>query len=183
MNWLEDTPEFDVAHSELHAAGRLAREQFREGCRLAEEPDGSLTQRCPVALAHKRFGLSIGAIGNAICSVCGDDASECPHMPGDQYDLAACREHGRCNICLETDPCPHQPGETYRTEAHVVVTEAELREVSIVARPAQPDARIAKIPISRQRIEARLGRLPPHAYVSCDQCLSSCPGFDYLPEE
>jgi hypothetical protein len=84
MNWLEDTPEFEIAHLELHTAGRFARENFAKGCRPEPKGDGSFVHRCPVFIAHKRFGFSIGATGNAICSICGGDASECPTFRGER---------------------------------------------------------------------------------------------------
>jgi hypothetical protein len=72
-------------------------------------------------------------------------------------------------------------GEIYSAEARVIVTEADLREISIVARPAQPDARPTQVEITRREVEAAFGPLPPGALVNCDKCLSPCAGFDHLP--
>jgi hypothetical protein len=65
----------------------------------------------------------------------------------------------------------------------VIVTSADLREVSIVARPAQPDARIQAIEITPADIAHAFGRaLPPGARLNCDKCLSSCEGLAFLTE-
>ena len=34
MNWLEDTPDFDTAHSKLDQVGAFARNYFPDGCAL-----------------------------------------------------------------------------------------------------------------------------------------------------
>jgi hypothetical protein len=182
MNWLEGDPEFDLAHDELHDVGRAVRLRFVDGCRPEPQPDGGHIQRCPVALAHKRFGFSIGGTGNAVCSICGDDASECAHTPGRSYLVEAGRHKGWCNICGEEACKSHDIGTKYDAEARVIITEMQLREISIVSRPAHPDARLTKIDMSRGDVERELGRLPSGAHLSCDKCLSSCQGFDYLPE-
>ena len=182
MNWLEGDPEFDLAHDELHEAGRRARLLFSDGCRPELGSDGGFIQRCPVVLAHKRFGLSIGGTGNALCSICDGDASECAHIPGRSYLVEAARIQGRCNICSEDQCDSHDSGTSYNTDARVIITEMKLREVSIVARPAHRDARMMEIKISRQDVERELGQLPPGAHLSCNKCLSDCAGLDFLPD-
>jgi hypothetical protein len=59
MNWLEDGPYFEEAHTQIDQAGRFVRETF--GCPLLFE-DGTYYQTCPVALAHNRIGLSPGMV-------------------------------------------------------------------------------------------------------------------------
>lgn len=179
MNWLEDAEEFDDAHREIHEAGRVLREEYSNGCRLGPRDDGSFAHTCPVFLSHKRFGMSPGFTGNAICSICYEDVSECLHIPGDTYDVVANRDPW-CNVCGDKSCSVHELGVKYEAETGIVVTEAKLHEVSIVPRPAQPDARIREIPIDRAEVEASLGRLPQGAFLKCDKCLSGCDGFDRL---
>jgi hypothetical protein len=177
MNWLEDDEGFDTAHDEIHGVGRVLRENFETGCSLGPRDDGSFAHTCPVFLSHKRFGMSVGMTGNSICSVCYEDASECPHIPGERYEIVASHEPW-CNVCGEQN-CPnHVVGTRYPSEMGIVITEAELHEVSIVSRPAQPDARIRTIPIDRTEVEAAIGQLPDGAYLRCDKCLGPCDGFD-----
>ena len=148
LDWLEDTPYFEQAHSSLDKAGRQIRERF--GCKLSFE-NGEYRQTCPVALAHKRVGLSIGAVvEESECSVCGEDPEDCVHITGRAYDRAI---------------------------SHQVITKAELLDVSIVSRPNQPDARIQSISVPRSDLEQSLG--PGFRFgipVSCNRCLATCPG-------
>lgn len=184
MNWLEGSDGFDVAHDELHRAGRDARDWYPAGCEYAESDDGSFVQRCPVPLAHKRFGMSIGAFGNAICSLCGTDASECPHLPGRTYEVPAEKRDGQCNICRKSVCKEHLEGLIYPAQLGVIVTEMDVQEVSIVPVPAMPDARITGVPVTRERMEERFGhRLPDGVVVTCDQCLGECQGFRYLGQD
>jgi len=44
MNWLEDTPEFEVAHFWLDQAGRWIRETF--GCWIPRDGAASTSHRC-----------------------------------------------------------------------------------------------------------------------------------------
>lgn len=182
MNWLEDTADFDVAHGELHEIGRLCREEFSEGCRYGGA-DGDFVQSCPAALVHTRVGFSPGMIGNAICSVCDEDVTECPHRPGETIPVEALiHPDGRCSICGSGSCVAHVPGLTYSAEVGVVVTEVyEIEEVSIVDRPRQPDARIQSVRIPRADIERRLGqRIPLGAHMNCDRCLGQCRGFSSM---
>lgn len=150
MNWLEDTPHFRRAHQRLDAAGRLARETFPDGCNLTFE-NGTYFQECPAALAHTRVGMSIGyLVREAACSICSEDPEDCTHIKGRMYDDERC-----CRIIKRLD----------------------LLEISLVARPAQPDARIERISIETSRLRAGLGDdFRPGIAVTCDRCLSSCKG-------
>ncbi len=182
MNWLEDDDGFDVAHDEIHEVGRLLRGSFEAGCSLGPREDGSFAHTCPVFLSHKRFGMSPGFTGDAVCSICYQDASECVHVPGDIYEVVA-RSDPWCNVCGERACASHALGATYKAEAGMVVTKAALHEVSIVDRPAQPDARIREILINDADIEASLGPLPAGAFLKCDKCLGPCTGFDRVEEQ
>lgn len=150
MNWLEDAEHFEVAHQRLDAAGVLRREHFRDQCHLAYGDDG-YAQKCPVALAHNRVGMSIGYIvRSAECSICGLDPEDCAHIVGREYDGERCIR---------------------------IIKQVDLLEVSLVGRPAQPDARIESIGVSNSEIRNKLGSaFTPGIPVTCDICLTPCTG-------
>lgn len=150
LNWLEDTENFEVAHDALDKAGKLARTVFPQGCALPYR-DGGYFMECPVALAHNRVGMSAGFVARAVeCSICGRDPDECPHITGRIYDGERC----------------------VRT-----ITEADVLEVSLVARPAQPDARIMSMSVDMSDLRESLGEeFVPGIPVTCDRCLSPCNG-------
>lgn len=156
MNYLEyqDAAGFEAAHARLDAAGRLAREEFSDGCQLAYH-DGIYHQECPVALAHNRIGLSPAIKIKAMeCSICRSDPDDCDHIRG--------REYGG-------QKCLH------------VVTEGDIMEISFVGRPAQPDARISSVSIQMNELQQNLGaEFQPGIPITCDMCLSSCNGI-YRP--
>ena len=151
MDWLEDTDQFEAAHHALDRAGAFTRRTF--GCFLHQDGDG-YEQRCPVALAHTRMGLSIGFIVRKVeCSICGKDPALCDHVTGRVYD-------GKC--CVRR------------------LEEVELLEVSLVDRPAQPDARIHAISIDTGELREMLGpEFRPGMPVSCDRCLNPCTGLSW----
>lgn len=150
MNWLEDTPYFELAHQRLDAAGRLARETFPFGCSFTFEY-GTYFQECPTALAHSRVGLSVGfLVREEACSICSEDYEDCLHIRGRIYDGKRCL---------------------------VIIKKADLLEVSLVRRPAYPDARFEKMSVETSSLRARLGdAFEPGIGVTCDRCLSPCAG-------
>jgi hypothetical protein len=150
MDWLEDTEHFEEAHRALDQTGRFIRQNF--GCRLAFQ-DGTYRQNCPVALAHNRIGMSIGAIVKKVsCSICRRDPRDCSHITGRSYDG---------NRCVR------------------IIEEAELLEVSFVDRPSMPDARIMSITISDSELREQFGpKFQPGIPLSCDRCLSDCGGVE-----
>ena len=177
MNWLDKGTDFDAAHEELHLVGRVARSRFASSCQI-DFSNGGYGHACPVVLAHNRFGMSPGFTGNAVCSICGGDASECEHFPGRSYIVRASVVRGRCNVCAAESCGSHHPGEPYEVQAIVVVTEASLDEVSIVSDPAQPDARLTRVSISTAEIERVVGLgFEVGDEVRCDYCLHPCGGM------
>ncbi|MDE0805861.1 MAG: hypothetical protein OSA99_21365, partial [Acidimicrobiales bacterium] len=113
-NWLEGTEHEEAAHADLHRYGHYARQYFPGGCELGWT-GRSYEHRCPVAVAHKRIGFSIGFTGKRFCSVCGEDLSECEHVPGQFYDVeGGPNSEGRCRVCLAEACNTHVPGLTYR---------------------------------------------------------------------
>lgn len=155
-NWLEDTEEFEAAHQALDHFGRVRRLAFPGDCALVYE-DGAYHQRCPVALAHNRMGVSIGAIiEESECSICGLDPDD--------------------------DACQHISGRTYDgQECGVIVKKFSLDHVALVERPDFPDARMTSFPLDMTEMREELGdAFTPGVQVTCDRCLSDCAGV-YWP--
>ncbi len=154
MDWLEDTKDFERAHERLDDAGRQVRTSF--GCHLSFEAASGYSQECPVALAHNRVGMSAGFIVDAAeCSICRQDPEDCDHITGQRYGDETCVR---------------------------VVTQAKLLEVSLVARPKQPEARIQSVAISRNELQRALGaEFRFGVPVSCDRCLQACEGLTEVP--
>ena len=150
MDWLEDSEHFEKAHQTLDNAGGFIRKNF--GCYLTFK-EGQYRQECPVALAHNRIGLSIGAIvKKASCSICRRDPLECSHITGRVYDGEQCVR---------------------------IIEEAQLLEVSLVGRPSMPDARILTMSIPDSDLRELLGpKFRRGMAVSCDRCLSDCKGVN-----
>jgi hypothetical protein len=129
MDWLEDTEHFEEAHRALDEAGRFIRQTF--GCSLTFK-EGEYRQECPVALAHNRIGMSIGAIVKKVtCSICRCDPHDCSHVTGRTYGGERCVR---------------------------IVEEAELLEVSLVDRPSMPDARILSMTIPNSELKSFSGQ-------------------------
>ncbi|GAA4560481.1 hypothetical protein GCM10023175_70600 [Pseudonocardia xishanensis] len=150
MDHLEDTPLFDSAHQVLDACGQLAREQFPDGCHFDYDDDG-YHQSCPVALAHNRVGLSPGMIIlDSECSICHQDPEDCDHITGHEYGAERCIK---------------------------IIKEAEIIEVSLVARPNFPDARISRVGVPLRDIKEALGdSFSAGDPVLCGRCLGECEG-------
>ncbi len=180
--WAEGTDQEERQHQLLHKLGRWTRREF--GCSLTFE-NGTYTQRCPVAIAHKRVGLSPGFIADRECSICGEDLSECPHRKNRTYWVRGGPQYGRaCPVCLRPQ-CQHHSDRLYRAEVVSIIRHVrELREVSFVDRPAQPEARLTALPVETANLARALGpNFHVGVRVSCDLCLDACPGFDtYRPQ-
>jgi hypothetical protein len=148
MDHVEDTALFEPAHDLLDQAGKFVRETY--GC-LLERVGTTYYETCPVTLAHVRLGFSVGVVVKAReCSICGQDPEDCEHIKGVEYG---------------GHMCSHR------------LTELALTEVSLVARPAQPDARILRISVPIEELRTALGPgWSPGIEVSCDKCLTPCRG-------
>jgi len=174
----EDTDLESATHSEMDSYGSWVRTQF--GCRLVYEA-GAYYQRCPVAIAHKRIGMSIGfTASQRICSICREDWADCVHSPRELYDVVGGENaDGSCRVCGSDGCDEHEPGRTYRTPPIAIVTEIEvLDEISLVPKPAYPDARLTSIPIDTESLRMALGAsFSLGLVVSCDRCLSPCDGI------
>ncbi len=180
MNWLEDSDEFAGAHIKLHEAGRSVMQTY--GCRYAKTDAGHYEQRCPVSLAHLRFGFSPEmVVDGVLCSICGQDPTGCEHVAGRQYAVT-CEKSPECNVC-RVAKCAHIPGQTYEADCGRIITEIKRVEgIAVVARPATPDARILARPLdtdyvqSTQRLGWRWGEP-----ARCTECRELCEGFRDIP--
>ncbi len=162
----------------LNDYGRWVRTTF--GCRFTYE-SGAYHQRCPVAIAHKRVGMSVGfTVRKRICSICGTDWADCPHSSSKLYDVPGGRnEDVKCRVCVAEGCTEHPSGQTYRTPPIAIVTEVEdLHEVSLVRKPAQPDARPTSLPVDTSALGSsfRLG-----AAINCNLCIRPCKGIEEIP--
>lgn len=179
--WAEDSDLEERQHELMHKIGRWTRSQF--GCQL--EFDGTTYfETCPIQMAHRRMGMSAAFIGTRICTICGEDLSECEHVRGRSCWVRGERNSdGRCRVCCAAD-CEHRPDRLYRTSVGAIITNiTEVREVSLVGRPAQPEARLTKISVSTEGLSRALGpEFHLGVRVSCDQCLGECWGFAELGE-
>ncbi|GJF31740.1 hypothetical protein KNE206_44400 [Kitasatospora sp. NE20-6] len=175
--WAEESPFEERQHELLHKIGRWRRRN-EMGCSL--DYDGkSYSQRCPAAIAHKKIGFSIGFTAERLCSICGFDLSECPHLRDRSYWVrGGCAIREYCRVCAQQNCQSHHPDRLYRARPISIIVEGEIREVSIVAKPAQPEARLSAVPIDMNGLADQLGPgFIPGVQVSCDQCLGGCVGF------
>lgn len=176
LNWADGGPFEQAVHARMDQAGRWVRERF--GCQLHREGT-EYSQRCPVALGHNRLGLSVGGLSRKVCSICGEDFSECPHRPGVEYIVAGgVGPLGWCRVCAERDGCEHLPGERYRARLVVMVVEMQVEEVSIVDDPAFRDARITSMSYTLDDLRQAVGEdFEPGIELACDGCLRVCDGL------
>lgn len=176
LNWAEDTSREDEAHQQMDAAGRRKRRTFE--CKVEYE-DGTYFDTCPVSLGHVRVGFSVGGTATRRCSLCADDLSVCEHDPARTYLVpggSALDDY--CRICMVKECDEHKTHLLYEATPVSVITEMHMDEVSLVARPAQPDARIERESMSIERLRAGLGDdFSPGVALSCDKCLDDCDGL------
>lgn len=179
LDWAEDGPTESEAHETLDSAGRWVREEF--GCWLARDGQ-TYSITCPVRLAHTRVGLSIGGRVHKTCSLCGLDLSECEHVPDRDYLVpGGTADLGWCRVCLTREPCEHVPTELYRAGVVSIIDQGDLDEISLVGKPAMPDARIHSQTVDLADLQRALGpEFEPGMDVSCDFCLTRCSGL-YRP--
>jgi hypothetical protein len=83
-----------------------------------------------------------------------------------------------CRICMGRSCDEHKTHLMYEATPVSVITEMQMDEVSLVARPAQPDARIECESMPMDRLQAALGdEFSPGVALSCDKCLDDCDGL------
>jgi hypothetical protein len=143
--WAENTSMEEEQHLLLHRIGRWTRRNL--GCQLHFDGE-TYSHRCPVAIAHKRMGFSVGIIAKRFCSLCDGDLSECDRL----YRAPV------VSIIKEVDEL--REISWVRRPAHP--------EARLVALPVSTD----------DRAEAPGGDFSVGVPVSCDRCLDPCPGID-----
>lgn len=167
----EDSELEEPLHDEMHRYGEHKRRSF--GCFLAYE-GGNYHQRCPIAIAHKRFGMSVGfTVKSRVCSICGDELADCEHLLDELYEVpGGIGPAGVCPVCTNSECNDHSPDRLYKVGVVGVVKEAQLHEISIVRKPSQPEARATSLPVDTRDFKEALGvGFTPGMAVTCDKCL------------
>jgi len=131
-----------------HVLGMRISRTF--GCRDSFDPDQDhYVNACGVLALHNRFGLSPGGPTVGCCSICGAGDFECDHVPGRTYNGAIC---------------------------HRVVTEFDVREISLVRVPRDPRCFRIMRPRTRTEVEATPDdQLAPGELPVCRHC-EGCSG-------
>lgn len=175
--WAEDTPAEEAQHKLMHRIGRWTRRTV--GCHVHFNGK-SYEHVCPIRIAHKKVGLSIGYVTNPICSICGGELSECPHIRGRAYWVrGGIGPSDYCPVCLSQSTCAHRSDRLYRVSVVSIVTKGEMREVSWVGRPGVPEARLLSLPIDTRRLVSHLpSEFKVGMPVNCDFCLLPCQGIE-----
>lgn len=181
--WAEDSELEAAQHDLMHEIGRWTRQHF--GCSVHFDGE-RYAQRCPLDIAHKRMGFSVGYTAKPVCSICGDDVSECPHLPQKLYWVrGGSGPSGYCPVCMGEGGCRHDPDRLYPATPTRIVKELQIREVSLVSRPAGVTTRLTELPIDTTKLVHALGpEFEVGMPVSCDLCLKGdCWGFDEFPHD
>lgn len=171
----EETALAAAEHEYLHEIGRWTRENI--GCQLDREGT-EYSSSCPVMLADKRFGLSVGVVARVVCSICGQNLSECTHRRSRLYWVrGGPTAFGPCRVCRK-DKCEHQSHELYPAPVVGIMKDCVLEEASFVDVPADPLARQTKMDISHSQLRELLGAaFTPGVPVNCDHCLEPYHGL------
>jgi hypothetical protein len=165
----------------LHVVGRSIHDRF--GCVIAFEKE-SYQIDCPVMLSHTKGGFSIGGPAKILCSICGDNFLDCPHVPGTQYDAVATKIMGICNIC-GAESCLHTQGNIYAgVSMRGIVTDLGLDHVAYVERPADPLCCVHKYSVDKTKILKELSEEEKAVFVygvtplHCHHCMT-CTGRNW----
>lgn len=176
FNFLEDEDHAGATHQHAHTVAEFVGRLF--GCQV-EYRDRRFWDVCPLSLMHLRIGLSPGFTGPRLCSVCRQDLSECPHVPGVAVTVVVEEREGHCSACNRPWPCTqHLRGIALDVFPHAVIPDMDLDEVSWVDRPREPRARITGVELPDALLRAQLGRLPTEDEpVVCHRCQQPCQGL------
>jgi hypothetical protein len=176
FNFLEHSPAHDMAHHHAHEIAAFVGGIF--GCEVPFE-GGEYWDTCPISLMHRRWGLSVGFSAVRLCSLCGEDLDECPHMIDTLYEVLVARaSDGTCTACGQP-VCDHMVGEFVHVRPHAVIREGTLHEVSLVRNPRDPLARINRMDITPEVLRQSLGTDPAGRPLACYRCLHPCSGFTF----
>lgn len=164
----------DEAHSSVHRLGEIYGGLY--GCTF-DYDDGIWYQECDVHLPHVPIANSMGFTCRYICTLCGEDASSCQHARGASYEVEVARAEGEvCSLCVHSrESCQHHDGEIVTAVANVMITDIDLREISLVNRARDPLARITSVEVGALELSKRVGRLPVEGErVLCHTCMHPC---------
>jgi hypothetical protein len=171
----EETALASAEHEYLHEIGRWTRETF--GCQLDREGTQYSTS-CPVMLADKRIGFSVGVVARVVCSICGENLSECSHRRSRLYWVrGGPTGFGPCRVCGKRK-CAHKSGQLYKAPVIGIMKDCVLEEASVVDVPADPLARQTKLDITQANLRELLGAaFTPGVPLNCDHCLEPYHGL------
>lgn len=181
LNYLEDHELMEEAHAAIHRAAFLKRGLY--GCPIVLRDDEYKTD-CPINLSHLRMGVSAGLVSDFECSICGEPVEDCDHQMGQFYAKAARRtEEGRCSICSSVN-CEHSEGEMVLVQAHANALNIRAAEVSFVARPRYPLARIVEESKDMGPLhdDPRVQAAAKNGNLNCDADLGPCKGFNEMKD-
>ena len=179
LNYLEDHKLMEEAHVAIHRAAFLKRGLF--GCPIVFRDDGYWTD-CPINISHLRMGISAGLVSDFKCSICGEPAEDCEHKMGQFYPkVVAHTNKGKCTICGSLD-CEHSDGERFLIQAHAIALNIKTDEVSFVARPRYPLARIVEESKDMGPLhdDPSVQDAARHGNLNCDADLGPCKGFNEM---
>jgi hypothetical protein len=178
LNYLEDHELAGVAHTAIHRAAFMRRGLY--GCPIVLRDDDEFWTNCSINMSHLRVGISAGLISDFECSICGRMVEDCDHTMTEAYDKTVFRDDdGKCSICQATE-CEHEIGKAYPTAAYANARNMRAEEISMVARPRYPQARIMSESIDLGPVgdDPRVRHAAKHNALNCDGCLGPCKGFN-----
>ena len=181
LNYLEDHDLRDEAHEAIHRAAFVNRGLF--GCPVVLRDDEYWTD-CPINISHLRLGISAGLVSDFDCSVCGEPVEDCDHQMGQPYPTVAGRTADRkCTLCDSVD-CEHPEGDIFLVKAHANARSFLAGEVSFVARPRYPLARIVEEvkDMGPMRDDPRVIEAAKQGCLNCDADLGPCRGFNEMKD-
>lgn len=179
LNFLEDHELMEDAHTAIHRTAFLKRGLF--GCPIVLRDDEYWSE-CPINLSHLRMGVSAGMVSDFECSICSELVEECDHQMSQFYPKVAARDdEGMCNLC-ESEKCEHREGETFLVQAHATARNISTGEISFVARPRYPLARVygESRDMGALRDDRRIRYAAEHGDLQCDADLGPCKGFNEM---
>jgi len=179
LNYLEDHGLREEAHAAVHRAAFVNRGLF--DCPIVLRDDEYWTD-CPINISHLRMGVSAGLVSDFECSVCGELVEDCDHQMGQPYPKVAGRTaEGKCTICDSAD-CEHPEDEVFAVPAHANARNFKAGEVSFVARPRYPLARIVEEAMDMGALhdDPRVRHAAKHGDLNCDADLGPCKGFNEM---
>lgn len=177
FNLMEDLPEAEDAHRLIHELGMCVSRHF--GCRIRLTNDLWRWQ-CPVIIAHVRIGQSVNFTAQRICSICRQNimSDRCPHLPNQAYEVKV-NDPARCP-CGARNCMRHKAGTALKVFPTSIVEEADsMSEISWVARPRDPLARIRSISYSPDQMAASMcAEIPNSTHtIECLHCRQTCTGL------